>query len=70
VASGDARSVGNTVLIARRACSALDAGAPPAAACRYAGTSLATWEREWQRIPQFCIEADKVEASGLVAAWR
>jgi len=49
---------------------ALDAGAPPAAACRYAGISLAAWERERQRIPEFGIEADRVEMSGLVAAWR
>jgi hypothetical protein len=54
----------------RRLLTALDAGAPPAAACRYAGISLAAWERERQRIPEFGIEADKVEMSGLVAAWR
>jgi hypothetical protein len=53
-----------------RMLTALDAGAPPHAACRYAGISLAAWERERQRIPEFGIEADKVEASGLVAAWR
>src|SRR5690349_22608061 len=53
-----------------RMLTALDAGAPPAAACRYAGISLAAWERERQRIPEFGIEADKVEMSGLVAAWR
>jgi len=53
-----------------RLLTALDAGAPPAAACRYAGISLATWERERQRIPEFGVEADKVEMSGLVAAWR
>jgi hypothetical protein len=49
---------------------ALDAGAPPYVACRYAGISPAVWERERQRIPEFGIEADKVEMSGLVAAWR
>jgi hypothetical protein len=54
----------------RRLLTALDAGAPPAAACRYAGISLAAWERERQRIPEFGIEADRVEMSGLVAAWR
>jgi hypothetical protein len=54
----------------RRLLSALDAGVPPAAACRYAGISLAAWERERQRIPEFGIEADRIEASGLVAAWR
>jgi hypothetical protein len=54
----------------RRMLDALDAGAPPHAACRYAGISLATWERERQRIPEFGVEADRVEASGLVAAWR
>src|SRR5215468_9151827 len=53
-----------------RLLTALDAGTPPAAACRYAGISLAAWERERQRIPEFGIEADKVEMSGLVAAWR
>jgi hypothetical protein len=54
----------------RRMLTALDAGAPPYAACRYAGISPAVWERERQRIPEFGIEADKVEMSGLVAAWR
>jgi hypothetical protein len=54
----------------RRILTALDAGAPPYAACRYAGISPAVWERERQRIPEFGIEADKVEMSGLVAAWR
>jgi hypothetical protein len=53
-----------------RMLAALDAGAPPHAACRYAGISPAVWERERQRIPEFGVEADKVEASGLVAAWR
>ena len=53
-----------------RMLTALDAGAPPAAACRYAGISLATWERKRQRTPEFGIEADRVEASGYVAAWR
>jgi hypothetical protein len=54
----------------RRMLDALDAGAPPHAACRYAGISLATWERERQRIPEFGVAADRVESSGLVAAWR
>jgi hypothetical protein len=54
----------------RRLLTALDARAPPAAACRYAGISLAAWERERQRIPEFGITADQVEMSGLVAAWR
>jgi hypothetical protein len=54
----------------RRMLTALDAGAPPHAACHYAGISLATWERERQRIPEFGVEADRIEASGLVAAWR
>jgi hypothetical protein len=54
----------------RRMLTALDAGAPPAAACRYAGIGLATWGRERQSIPEFGIEADKIEMSGLVAAWR
>jgi len=48
---------------------AFDAGVPPAAACRYAGVTLATWEAECQRIPEFAIEAGKVEMSGLVSAW-
>ena len=53
-----------------RMLTALDAGAPPYAACRYAGISPTVWERERQRIPEFGVEADKVEASGFVAAWR
>ena len=53
-----------------RLLTALDAGAPAHAACRYAGISLTAWERERQRIPEFGVAADKVEASGLVAAWR
>jgi hypothetical protein len=53
-----------------RLLTALDAGAPPHAACRYAGISLAAWERERQRIPEFGVVADQVEASGYVAAWR
>jgi hypothetical protein len=53
-----------------RMLTALDAGAPPAAACRYAGISLAAWERERQRVPEFGVVADQVEMSGLVAAWR
>jgi len=53
-----------------RLLTALDAGAPAHAACRYAGISLAAWERERQRIPEFGITADRVETSGLVAAWR
>jgi hypothetical protein len=48
---------------------AFNAGVPPAAACRYAGITLATWEAECQRIPEFAVEAGKVEMSGLVAAW-
>src|SRR6266700_5781221 len=48
---------------------AFDAGAPAAAACRYAGTTLAAWEAECQRIPEFGVEAGKVEMSGLVSAW-
>ena len=59
-----------TPAIWARMSTALDAGAPPAAACRYAGISPATWERERQRIPEFGVEADRVEMSGLVAAWR
>src|SRR5215472_3251113 len=54
----------------RRLLTALDAGVPPAAACRYAGISLTTWEQERQRIPEFGSEADRIEMSGLVAAWR
>jgi hypothetical protein len=54
----------------RRLLDALDAGTPPYAACRYAGISPAVWERERQRIPEFGITADRIEASGLVAAWR
>src|SRR5215472_16643910 len=54
----------------RRMLTALDAGAPPYAACRYAGISPPVWERERQRIPEFGVEADRVELSGLVAAWR
>jgi hypothetical protein len=42
----------------------------PVAACRYDGISLAAWERERQRIPEFGVEADRIEMSGLVAAWR
>jgi hypothetical protein len=53
-----------------RLLTALDAGAPPYAACRYAGIRPSVWERERQRIPEFGIAADQVEASGLVAAWR
>lgn len=53
-----------------RMLTALDAGAPPYAAYRYAGISPTVWERERQRIPEFGIEADRIEASGLVAAWR
>ena len=45
-------------------------GASQGDACRYAGISQATWERERQRIPEFGVAADQVEASGLVAAWR
>ena len=59
-----------TAAVWQRMLTALDAGAPPPAACRYAGISLAAWQRERQRIPEFGVEADKVEASGLVAAWR
>src|SRR2546421_11987660 len=54
----------------KRLLDALDAGTPPYAACPYAGISLAVWERERQRIPEFGVEADKVERSGYVAAWR
>jgi hypothetical protein len=53
-----------------RLLTALDAGAPSYAACRYAGISPSVWERECERIPEFGIAADQVEASGLVAAWR
>ena len=49
---------------------ALDAGTPPYAACLHAGISPAAWEQERQRIPEFGEAADKVERSGLVAAWR
>lgn len=54
----------------RRLLDALDAGAPPAAACRYAGISPTVWERERQRVPEFGVVADQIESSGLVAAWR
>ena len=49
---------------------ALNAGTPPDAACLYAGISPAVWEREKQRIPEFAEAANRVEWSGLVAAWR
>ena len=49
---------------------ALDAGTPPHAACLYAGISPSVWERERQRILEFGEVADKVERTGLVAAWR
>jgi hypothetical protein len=48
---------------------AFDAGMPPAAACKRAGISLAVWEAECQRIPEFATEAARVETSGLEAAW-
>src|SRR5438034_1044719 len=48
---------------------AFDAGMPAAAACKRAGISLAVWEAECQRIPEFATEAGKVEMSGLEAAW-
>jgi hypothetical protein len=48
---------------------AFDAGMPAAAACKRAGVSLAVWEAECQRIPEFATEAGKVEMSGLEAAW-
>jgi hypothetical protein len=53
-----------------RLLTALDAGVPPYAACRYAGISPFVWERERERIPEFGLVADQVEMSGLVAAWR
>ena len=53
-----------------RLLAALDGGAPQPLACRYAGISLAVWQAECQQIPEFAIEAGKVEASGAVAAWR
>ncbi len=53
----------------RRLLTAFDAGVPPAPACRYAGITLAAWEAECQRIPEFGVEAGKVEMSGLVSAW-
>ena len=59
-----------TVETWRRLIDALDAGAPPYAACLYAGISPAAWERERQRIPEFGEAADMVERTGLVAAWR
>ncbi len=53
----------------RRLLVAFDAGVPPAATCRYAGITLAAWEAECQRVPEFATEAGKVEMSGLVSAW-
>ncbi len=54
----------------RRLLEALDAGTPTYVACLYAGISPAVWEREKQRIPEFAEAANRVEMSGLVAAWR
>lgn len=59
-----------TVETWRRLLDALDAGTPPYAACLYAGISPAAWDRERQRIPEFGEAADRVERTGLVAAWR
>jgi len=53
----------------RRLLTAFDAGMPAWAACKRAGISLAVWEAECQRIPEFATEAGKVEMSGLEAAW-
>jgi hypothetical protein len=54
----------------RRMLAALDAGAPPPLACQYAGLGYETWLAECRRIPEFAIEAEKVSASGPVAALR
>src|SRR5262245_25570382 len=47
---------------------ALDAGAPVALACQYAGLPYAAWLAECERVPELAIEAGRVSASGPVSA--
>jgi hypothetical protein len=49
---------------------AFDAGASAQLACQYAGVQYETWLAERRRVPEFGAEADKVSASGPVAAMR